>query len=283
MQSPIPSQDFGGSGPELLFMHANGHPPACYRPLLSLLAKKYHVTAMLQRPLWNGGNPDDLRDWTPLTEDFLRFLDENKSRAPEVIIGHSMGGIAALRAALGAPQKFKRLILLDPVLLPPAVIAIWNIALIFNLGHKLHPHITSAKNRRSEFNDLERLFKKYRERATLRFMDNESLRAYIAGITRPDGNGGYQLVYSPEWESRVYYASIWRDTDIWRALPKLKIPTLIIRGAQTDTFYESTGRKVMRLNPSIRVETIENASHLVPLEQPRAVSETIFNFLENQT
>jgi pimeloyl-ACP methyl ester carboxylesterase len=281
--SRIPFQDFGGEGPELLFLHANGHPPACYRPLIMRLAKKYHVTAMIQRPLWEGSNPDELRDWTPLTQDLLRFLDENESRAPDVIVGHSMGGIAALRAVLHEPKKFPRLVLLDPVLLPPSYIVIWNIALIFKFGHKLHPHITTSANRRREFDDLDHLFTRYRGRTTLKYMDDESLRAYIEGITRPKESGGYELVYSPEWESRVYYASIWRDLELWRALPDLKIPMLIIRGAQTDTFLESCARRAVRLNPSIRVEAIEHTSHLVPLEQPRITSEIIFNFLENQT
>ena len=38
----IPLLDFGGIGAELVFLHANGYPPDCYRPLLSRLAEKYH-------------------------------------------------------------------------------------------------------------------------------------------------------------------------------------------------------------------------------------------------
>ena len=281
--APIPFEDFGGAGPELLFLHANGYPPACYRPLLARLVKRYRVTAMIQRPLWAGSNPNELRDWTPFTEDLLRFLDENAARKPYVIVGHSLGGIAALRAALREPEKFPRLILLDPVLLLPAHIAIWNLALTFNFAQRLHPHILTTQKRRREFDELERLFPRYRERATLKYMDDEALRAYIEGMVIPKENGGYQLAYSPEWESRVYYASIWHDMDIWRALPTLKVPTLIIRGEQTDTFFEKTGRKVRRLNPAIRVEAVNQASHLVPLEQPQKVSELIFDFLENQT
>jgi pimeloyl-ACP methyl ester carboxylesterase len=276
---PIPSQDFGGDGPNLLFLHANGYPPACYRPLLARLAKSYRVTAMLQRPLWEDSRPEDFRDWTLLSDDLLRFLDENASRAPEAVVGHSMGGIAALRAALRQPQRIQRLVLLDPVLLPPAFIALWNVALAFKFAHRLHPHIVSARYRRREFEDLDLVFKSYRQRPTFQYLEDEALRAYIAGITRPKENGGYELIYSPEWESRVYYASIWNDMDIWRALPKLKVPTLIIRGAETDTFWKNTARKVTRLNPSIRVETIERATHLVPLEQPQKVFEILEKFL----
>jgi len=276
--SHIPSQDFGGEGPNLLFLHANGYPPACYRPLLTQLVKSNHVTAMLQRPLWEDSQPEDLRDWTLLSDDLIRFWDENESGAPTIVIGHSMGGIAALRAALRQPQRFQRLILLDPVLLPPSFIALWNIALAFKFAHLLHPHIMSAINRRREFDDLDLLFKRYRKVPTFKYMGDEALRAYIEGITRPKANGGYELIYSPEWESHVYYASIWRDWDLWQGITQLEIPTLIIRGAETDTFWESTARKVTRLNPSIRVDTIERATHLVALEQPQEVVNIISEF-----
>jgi len=275
----IPSLDFGGEGSQIIFLHANGYPPACYHPLLARLAKNNHITAMLQRPLWENSHPEDIRDWIPLSDDLLRFLDENESRAPITVIGHSMGGIAALRAALHQPQRFQCLILLDPVLLPPSFIALWNIALTFKFAHRLHPHILSAKNRRREFDDLERLFERYRKVSTFRYMDDDALRVYIAGITRPKENGGYQLIYSPEWEAHIYYASIWRDMEIWRALPKLKVPTLIIRGAETDTFWESTARLVKRKQPKIRIESVSQATHLVALEHPQEVFEIIQKFL----
>ena len=76
--SRIPSIDFGGSGTELVFLHANGYPPECYRPLLSRLAENYHVTAMVQRPLWPDSKPDEIEDWLPLTDDFLRYLDAHQ-------------------------------------------------------------------------------------------------------------------------------------------------------------------------------------------------------------
>ena len=278
--SHIPSQDFGGDGPDLLFLHANGYPPACYRPLLARLAKRNHVTAMLQRPLWENSLPEDLHDWTPFSDDLLRFLDENESGAPTTVVGHSMGGIAALRAALRQPQRFQHLILLDPVLLPPSFIALWNIALTFKSVHRLHPHIKSALNRRREFDNLDLLFKRYRKVPTFKYMDDNALRAYIEGITHPKENGGYQLIYSPEWESRVYYASIWHDMELWRTLPSLKVPTLIIRGAETDTFWESTARQVQRKNKKIKVATLEKSTHLLPLEKPQEVFEITQAFLK---
>jgi len=94
--------DFDGSGQALHFLHANGYPPECYRPLLTGLSAHYHVFAMHQRPLWSDSQPGSINDWHPLTDDLLRFLDE-QNPGPLIGVGHSVGGIVTLRAALRQP------------------------------------------------------------------------------------------------------------------------------------------------------------------------------------
>jgi pimeloyl-ACP methyl ester carboxylesterase len=109
-------------------------------------------------------------------------------------------------------------------------------------------------------------------------MSDENLRIYIEGITRKTENR-YELVYSPEWESRIYLTGL-RDFDIWRGLPKLEVPTLFIRGAETDTFLENTAKLVKRMQPKVRVETLENSTHLLPLERPQEVFDMMQSFLK---
>ena len=273
----IPFQDFGGLGQELLFLHANGYPPGCYRPLLSRLAGTYHVAAMVQRPLWPESKPKDINDWRPLTDDLLRFLDAHQT-GPITCVGHSMGGIALLRAALQEPERFTSIVLLDPVLYPPYFIRAWKLFKSFNLLHRFHPLITGAKQRRREFNDLERLYKGYRRKSVFKYMDDEALQAYVEGIACQKDEGGYQLCYSAEWEVRIYLTGVWHDMDIWRGLPELEVPTLIIRGAETDTFWGQTGKRVKRKQPKVRVEALEKSTHLLPLERPNIVSNLIQSF-----
>jgi pimeloyl-ACP methyl ester carboxylesterase len=276
---PIPSLDFGGNGEELVFLHANGYPPECYRPLLSCLAEKYHVTAMVQRPLWPDSRPEDIEDWRPLSDDFLHFLDAHHS-VPLACVAHSMGGIALLRAALREPERFKAIVLLDPVLFPPYFIAFWNVMRKFEVGRRRYPLVARARQRRREFDDLERLYNGYRRKSVFKYMDDEALRAYVEGIACQKDDVGYQLCYSPEWEIRIYLTSIWPDMDIWRALPDLQVPTLIVRGMETDTFWERTGKLVRRKQSKVRVEALERSTHLLPLERPKEVSNLIRSFFE---
>ena len=71
-----------------------------------------------------------------------------------------------------------------------------------------------------------------------------------------------------------------RDFDIWRDLPKLEVPTLFIRGAETDTFLEKAAKLVKRKQPRARVETLDKSTHLLPLERPQEVFDMMQSFLK---
>jgi len=298
------SFDVGGSGPSLHFLHANGYPPDCYAPLFELLKTEYHVFGMTLRPLWDGVKPEEIQSWHPFSDDLLRFLAERmeqsdnsrsadresgldtnettaRSTRPATVIGvgHSIGAIVTLRAALRDPAKFRALILIDPVLFIPNRLFWWSVIRTIGFGDGVHPLITRAKKRRRYFDDLETVFRGYRKRNVFRYMSDESLRAYIHGITKPKADGGFELVFPPEWEVQIYRTGL-QDFDIWRNIHKLEVPTLIIRGAETDTFLENTAKLVKRKQPKVRVETLMKSTHLLPLERPKEVFGIMQSFLK---
>jgi pimeloyl-ACP methyl ester carboxylesterase len=287
----IPHFDHGGTGQPLHFLHANGYPPDCYAPLLDLLKTQYRVFGMKLRPLWPDAKLDELEDWNPLSDDLLRFLASftltssrrsfGSAEEPVIGVGHSIGGIVTLRAALREPERFKALVLLDPVLFPPYFIVTWNLARALGVGHRAHPLIPATLKRRREFDNLELVFRGYRSRRIFRYFSDENLKTYITGITKPKAGGGYELVYTPEWESHIYYTGVWRDMELWRNLKNLKVPTLIVRGAETDTFWESAARLVKRKQPKIQIEAVSQSTHLLPMERPQEVFEVMKSFLAN--
>lgn len=283
----IPHFDLGGNGEPLHFLHANGYPPECYTPLLEHLKPTYHPFGMKLRPLWDGANKDDFPDWHPYSDDLLRFLSDASTRlstsfgaGPVIGVGHSIGGIVTLRAAMREPKKFRALVLLDPVFLIPPILTGWNVVRAVGLGEKVHPLIPTAKKRRREFNDLDVLFRSYRKKTVFRYMSDKSLMQYIEGITKPKADGGYELVYTPEWETHIYLTGL-RDHDLWRGLSTFDVPTLIIRGAETDTFLPSAERLVKKKNPKIQVHTMQKATHILPLEYPKEVAGLINDFVRS--
>jgi len=270
--------DLGGHGLPLHFIHANGYPPDCYTPLFELLKTKYRVFGMTLRPLWDEAKPEEIDSWHPLSDDLRLFLSSQPD--PVIGMGHSIGATVTLRAAFREPEKFRALILIEPVIFIPQILIAWEmIARRMRLVDRVHPLIARTKKRRRTFDNLETVFRGYRSRAIFRYMSDESLKAYVEGITRPSMNGGYELVYSPEWEIQIYRTSM-RDFDLWRDLPKFNVPTLIVRGAETDTFSEDAAKLLGRKQPKARIETVSQSTHLLPLERPKEVFDIVQSFLK---
>jgi len=274
----LPHFSWGGTGPPMHFLHANGYPPGCYKRLLDTLAGDFRVFGMLLRPLWPKAVPPEIHDWHPFSRDLRHFL-ENMQAGRVIGMGHSIGAIVTLRTAMYAPGLFRALILLDPVLLPRHRMLQLQVVRTLHVAHRLSHIAAQALARRRHFDDLEQLFAGYRRRGVFRYFSDEQLRTLIEGITRPSPSGGYELAYSPEWEARIYQTGIWNDWDIWAGLSRLNLPVLIIRGAESDTFREGTARMVVRRNPGIKVVSVPAATHLVPLERPEEVFEATREFL----
>lgn len=283
--------DFGGNGQPLHFLHANGFPPDCYKPLFEILQTEYHVFGMLLRPLWGDAKMESITNWVPFSDDLRAFLassaphneratplSANPKPDPVIGVGHSVGAIATLRAAMRDPGLFHALILLDPVLFVPKRLVEWKIQRAKN--PTAHPLIQGAMRRRRTFAELESVFSGYRDRDLFRYMSDAHLRIYIDGITQPSSNGGFELVFSPEWEARIYSTGL-QDFDIWNNLENLRVPTLFIRGAETDTFLEDAANLVKQKQPKAKVETLEQSTHLLPLERPQEVFDIIHSFVKS--
>jgi len=275
---PIPYTDFGGSGELLHFAHANGYPPGAYRPLLELLCKRDHVLAMQMRPLWARSEPQETKDWRVLSTDLAHFLDQQNFNHL-IGAGHSMGATATLRLALEQPDRFKALVLLDPVLFPPFAIRFWDLVFRLGLAYHVHPLVRGALHRKDSFSDRNAMFTNYRRKTIFHRIDDAGLWAYIDSMIKPLPNGRLGLAYPPSWEARLYATALRADMFIWRNLAKLKPPILIIRGSLSEAFLEETARRVKGLLPSSIIHTILDAGHLVPLEKPQQTYHLIDKFL----
>lgn len=274
----IPHFDFKGDGAPLHFLHANGYPPEVYKNLFELLQTQYHLFGMKLRPLWDESNIEDVKNWNVFSDDLYRFLSDFTTDSA-IGVGHSIGATVTLRTALQNPNKFRALVLLDPVLFVPSFIFMWKIIYGLGLGKRLHPRVASALKRRKTFDNLETVFRGYRTREVFKYMNDESLKNYIAGITKQKSDGTYELVFSPEWESHIYLTGL-QDFDIWNNLHKLEVPTLIIRGNESDTFLEKAQKLIQKKNPRIQFEVLEKATHIFPLEYPKEVFEITNKFLK---
>jgi pimeloyl-ACP methyl ester carboxylesterase len=125
------------------------------------------------------------------------------------------------------------------------------------------------------------MFENYRKKAVFGRISDAALQAYCQALACPQPDGSVKLCYPAEWEARIYVTSVRADMELWRGLPSLQPRLLVIRGAETDTFRESTGKLLRRKLPSAIVSTISDTTHLVALEQPETVARIMLDFLQD--
>jgi len=184
-----------------------------------------------------------------------------------------------LRLALRHPDLFTALLLIDPVIFPPRITFTWDLIYRLGLSYKINPLVKGALKRSNRFDSRQAMFDNYRQKAVFHRIDDIGLWAYVNAMAKSRPDGQVELAYTPQWEARIYATAIRADRELWRNLNNLKPPLLIIRGADTDTFWEETTRLVQRRLPTARIISLPGTTHLVPLEQPAKIAELAQEFL----
>ncbi|MBL8045720.1 MAG: alpha/beta hydrolase [Anaerolineales bacterium] len=265
--------------PTVVFAHANGYPPGTYTPLLNTLRPHFNIVTPLARPLWPNSDWRQLKDWSLLTSDLLDYLT-SQTKPPIIGVGHSLGGVCLLDAALQKPELFTALVMIDPVIFRRRFICLWNTVKALGVGDRLHPLISGTLRRRRVFASPEEMFTRYRRAPVFSRVNDEGLRAYAESLARPRADGQVELNYSPEWEAAVYRTG---PLNLWPQLPTLKVPALIIYAAQSDSFTAPVIKRMRKNFPQIQLHCIEESTHLVPLEKPAEVGRVTLEFLQRIT
>jgi len=264
-------RDFGGEGPLIHLAVANGFPPACYRPLIEGLAPVGHRVSVLPRPLWpDGEGPQRGVTWYTLAEDLIQAFDALGWRGV-IGIGHSMGGVITMVAAVQRPDLFRAIVLMDPVLMDPKVLTLFRILRALGLGARLHPLARRARRRRRVWPSREAAAAHLRSRPLFAAWHPAAFAGYLEEGLRPSRDGQVELAYPPEWEVHIFVSV---PHDAWRFVPRIPIPTLVMRGTVTDTFTADSEARFRRLKPDARFAVIPG-SHLFPMERPEETARSI--------
>jgi pimeloyl-ACP methyl ester carboxylesterase len=274
MSTRQPFTDLGGAGPVIHFAHGNGFPPGTYAPLAATLTDDYRVVALPSRPLWPESQPESAPTWRPMADDLVRGLDELHLEAI-IGLGHSLGGVLTLWAAIERPGFFRAVVLIEPVILPPT--RLWLVRFLRALRQQERlPLVKGAKQRRKNWPSRQACFEHFRAKALFARWSDTALLAYVTSGTRELENGAVTLAYPPHWEAHIF-ATV--PAQIWRDLRQLPVPALVIRGDCSTVFVESSQSRMGRALPRAKFHTVPGAGHLVPMERPEETGEAISAFL----
>jgi pimeloyl-ACP methyl ester carboxylesterase len=273
MTTDVPYEDFGGAGRWLHLAHANGYPPNSYRALAGHLAQSHRVVSMEQRPLWPSSDPQDFDSWHPIGDDLLAFLEQHGIERL-VGVGHSLGAVATMYAAVNCPELFAAVILIEPVFFPPATLD----QLRQNPETALRtPLIKRTNRRRNSWPNREAAFARFREKRVFSRLSDEALWDYVnsAVVAGPDDTA--RLRYPREWEARIYATP---PTDVWEKVAQLRPPTLAVRAAHSDTLDSAAWAHWQQRQPAAHFVEAPGSDHLLPMSHPAQLAGIILTFLQ---
>ncbi len=249
----------------MVFSHANGFNALTYRALLAPLAARRRILAIDLRGHGHTRLPtitEGRRSWEDIRDDLLA-LCAKEDLGDSVLAGHSMGATTSLLAAAEAPGRVRSLVLAEPVIVPRAD---------FLAGTAGEPEdsviVQGGLRRRAVFDSREAVLEAFTGRGPFKRWTSEMLADYVAdGVTdRPDGT--VELACAPAWEVSNYLN---QNHDSWGALARVRCPVRILKAAQHSTFQLAPELDALIDSGRVGLETVEGASHFLPMEYPERV------------
>jgi pimeloyl-ACP methyl ester carboxylesterase len=241
---------------DVLFSHGNGFNAMCHAPALAPLAGEMRILAIDQRGhgrTRQPANPEGRKSWYDLKDDLLVVMDALKLDGPVVLAGHSMGSVISLLASVDRPEA----VMFDPVVAP-------RITPSEDFSPHLIKLIESTRRRRRLFVSKAEAVAAYTGRGVFATWPRDALEAWVEdGFVEAPG-GGVELACSPDWEASNYEAQQQPTRDILLATG---VPAHVLRASE----YSACVVDASGGNPNLVVETIEGATHCLPMERPDLV------------
>lgn len=259
---------YGGDGPHLLFLHATGFLPWLWHPIARELAGDYRIVA----PFFCNhrmADPDaGGHGWLDLARDLYRFCDA--LQIDELYcVGHSMGGTVTSLATAVFGLATQKMILIEPIILPREAYGI-------PVTTEQHPLASKAIKRRNGWQNRTEAFHYLTSKPFFQSWDDEMLELYLEYGMTECGGGGLQLTCEPDQEASLFMGSL--QYNPWPVLKKIGCPTLVVEGGLSENRHFIDLPKVVAAFPRGEYRLIENAGHLIPMENPPLTVEIIRSF-----
>ena len=252
------------------FAHGNGFPALCYKQMLDRLEARFDycfVDRIGHDPLYPVGE-----NWHNLVNEVIASI-KKQANQPVIAVGHSLGGVLSLLAAIEQPDLFKAVIMLDSPLIGPFKSSMVKLAKALGIIDRITPAFRS-KGRREYWQDHDQLIGYLKTRDLFKTFTDECLNDYIT--------------YGLEYKEDGYYLRFDRHIEyqIYRTIPhvipqyegKLLIPAALIYGDKS-TVVDRMDMRYMKKHFNIKCFKTKG-THLFPMEYPQAVAKQIIAIVD---
>ncbi len=251
--------DVTGAGPPLVILHGLFGSARNWRAIAAGLAGRHRVFSLDLRN--HGDSPwSDEMSYEAMAEDVCAVL-EAKGIAGAAVMGHSMGGKAAMTLALARPEAIGALIVVDvaPVTRPPELRAYARAMAAIDLAQV---------SRRAEA-----------DRLLAASVEDRRVRGFLMqNLVMRDGR--------PAW--RLNLDAIDREMEVIGGFPEHLLerrydgPTHFITGAESDYVRPEHRELILRLFPKTTLSVIGGAGHWLHAEKPDSFLRAVQRFLKRE-
>ena len=256
--------DWGGTARRsMLFLHGGGLTAHTWDLVCLALRPRFHCYAMDLR-----GHGDS--EWSPSMKYGLDVYAGDVEQVVQtlqlrdfLLVGMSLGGLTALAYAGQHSALLRLLILVDvgPTVRPAGARRIMDFVL--------------------ESDELDSV-DEFVERA-IRFNPHrnpELLKRSLLHNLRQLPNGKWTWKYDRRHrQRRDYHQADLRRQELWKDVAKIRCPTLVVRGEQSDVFTDEDAAAVTNALPDGRWVKVASAGHTVQGDNPRGLLEALEPFL----
>jgi len=245
-------------GPPLVILHGLFGAKKNWGALQKQFARTRPVIAADLRN--HGESPwSDAMDYDLMAGDVARLIEGRAGGGPVHLLGHSMGGKAAMMLALRRPELLASLIVVDIAPAPS------QSAQLTHYAEMLRDLDLAPYARRSEV-----------DAALKQAVPDDGVRAFLLTNLETGADG---LAWKPNLEALVETMPAIEDWPPLDGVDPYEGPTLFIAGGRSDYIGPHHQAEIDRLFPHAEVETIPDAGHWVHAEAPKAFMETVERFL----
>lgn len=269
--------EWPGTGDPVLLLHATGFHSRCWDSIARRLSGVPVYAVDLR--FHGGSDRHGQVNWLSMVRDIEELLEVLELKQV-VGAGHSLGGY--IMAYVGAKQqeRFKHLVLIDPVL--------------FERQHyhenyapldTVDPAESPVSRRKNVWQDAQEMYQRFRHRAPFDRWQDQVLRDYCQYALRtvPDETA-VELACNPLHEASIYLHQKGNEA-IYDILPGLETPVTLLRAPQDlenpDNLAGSpTWPGLADFLPNARDVYLPELSHFIPMEDPVLVADFIREAVE---
>jgi pimeloyl-ACP methyl ester carboxylesterase len=233
-----------GEGPALLLTHGYSATSEMWRGQVEALSRRHQLLLWDMRGHGETDYPDDLAQYSEeaTVADMAAILDAVGARQA-IVGGLSLGGYMSLAFYRAHPERVRALLIIDtgPGFRKDEPRAAWN-----------EQALRTAAALEAE--GLAYLARRSKEMAMSRHRSADGLVRAARGMLTQ------------------------RDDRVISVLPEIKVPALVVAGADDKPFLAATDYMAAKI-PGARKAIIPNAGHAVNIDQPAAFNEAVEEFL----